>query len=44
MITQTKSPYAVDERGFYGRFGGAYIPELLYPNVEELQKNYLSKS
>lgn len=42
MITQTKSPYAVDERGFYGRFGGAYIPELLYPNVEELQKNYLS--
>jgi tryptophan synthase beta chain len=42
MITQTKSAYAVDERGFYGRFGGAYIPELLYPNVEELQKNYLS--
>lgn len=41
MTTQTKSPYAVDERGFYGRFGGAYIPELLYPNVEELQKNYL---
>ncbi|NIK72822.1 tryptophan synthase beta chain [Thermonema lapsum] len=42
MIAQTKSAYAVDERGFYGRFGGAYIPELLYPNVEELQKNYLS--
>jgi tryptophan synthase beta chain len=26
--------------GFYGKFGGAYIPELLYNNVDELQKNY----
>jgi tryptophan synthase beta chain len=33
--------YHVDEKGFYGRFGGAYIPEMLYPNVEELQQNYL---
>src|SRR5690606_37732522 len=31
----------VDERGFYGRFGGAYIPEMLYPNIEELRENYL---
>ncbi len=30
----------VDERGYYGSFGGAYIPEMLYPNVEELRKNY----
>jgi tryptophan synthase beta chain len=31
----------VDERGYYGQFGGAYIPEMLYPNVEELRLNYL---
>ncbi len=31
----------VDERGYYGKFGGAYIPEMLYPNVEELRQNYL---
>ena len=30
----------VDERGFYGKFGGAYIPEMLYPNVEELRENW----
>lgn len=30
-----------DEHGYYGEFGGAFIPEMLYPNVEELQKNYL---
>ncbi|AWW31977.1 tryptophan synthase subunit beta [Echinicola strongylocentroti] len=30
----------VDEKGFYGKFGGAYIPEMLYPNVEELRINY----
>jgi len=33
--------YQVDERGYYGQFGGAYIPEMLYPNVEELRDNYL---
>jgi tryptophan synthase beta chain len=33
--------YKVDERGYYGQFGGAYIPEMLYPNVEELRNNYL---
>jgi len=33
--------YTVDERGYYGQFGGAYIPEMLYPNVEELRRNYL---
>lgn len=30
----------VDERGYYGNFGGAFIPEMLYPNVEELRENY----
>lgn len=33
--------YSVDDRGYYGNFGGAYIPEMLYPNVEELRNNYL---
>lgn len=31
-----------DNRGFYGAFGGAFIPEMLYPNVQELKENYLS--
>ncbi|HVA97285.1 MAG TPA: tryptophan synthase subunit beta [Bacteroidia bacterium] len=33
--------YNVDEFGYYGNFGGAFIPELLHKNVEELQKKYL---
>ena len=33
--------YNVDTRGYYGQFGGAYIPEMLYPNIEELRQNYL---
>ena len=36
--------YQVDEKGFYGDFGGAYIPEMLYPNVEELRQNYIEIS
>lgn len=34
--------YLVDKKGYYGTFGGAYIPEMLYPNIEELRENYLS--
>ena len=33
--------YKVDKKGFYGNFGGAYIPEMLYPNINELKSNYL---
>ena len=33
--------YNIDENGYYGPFGGAYIPEILYANVENLRKNYL---
>lgn len=33
--------YAVTDEGYYGNFGGAYIPEMLYPNVEELRERYL---
>ncbi len=35
------SKYLVNDQGFYGRFGGAYVPEMLYPNVENLRKIYL---
>lgn len=34
--------FDVDANGYYGSFGGAYIPEMLYPNVEELRSVYLS--
>ena len=33
--------YNINKKGYYGDFGGAYIPEMLYPNVEELRQNYL---
>lgn len=33
--------YHVNEKGYFGTFGGAYIPEMLYPNVEELRTKYL---
>jgi len=33
--------YNIDERGYYGEFGGAFIPEMMYPNVKELSDNYL---
>ena len=33
--------FSPDERGFYGQFGGAYIPEMLFANVEELRLKYL---
>ncbi|MGB6037495.1 MAG: tryptophan synthase subunit beta [Cryomorphaceae bacterium] len=31
----------IDNQGFYGEFGGAFIPEMLYPNVQELKESYL---
>jgi len=34
--------YDVNKTGYYGNFGGSYIPEMLYSNIEELNKNYLS--
>ena len=33
--------YQVNQKGFYGEFGGAYIPEMMHPNIEELKNNYL---
>jgi tryptophan synthase beta chain len=35
------SSYQVNQEGYYGTFGGAFIPEMLYPNVEELRSKYL---
>lgn len=33
--------FNVNEQGYYGDFGGAYIPEMLYPNIEDLRSRYL---
>lgn len=35
------SKFQPDKNGYFGQFGGAYIPELLYPNVKEIEDNYL---
>lgn len=34
--------YQVDKDGYYGEFGGAYIPEILHKCVEELTNTYLT--
>ena len=36
-----KSKFHPDKNGYFGQFGGAFIPELLYPNVKELEDNYI---
>lgn len=36
-----KPKFQPTKEGYYGQFGGAFIPELLYPNVKELEDNYL---
>lgn len=33
--------YTVNEEGYFGNFGGSYVPEMLYPNIEELRTRYL---
>ena len=33
--------WQVDKSGYYGQFGGAYIPEMLHNNIENLKNNYL---
>ena len=35
------SKYQVSDDGLYGRFGGQWVPEMLYPNVENLRLNYI---
>ena len=34
--------FTVDDSGYYGEFGGAFIPEMMVPNIEELRENYLT--
>ena len=36
-----KNSYHADKKGYYGEFGGAFVPEMLYSNVEELRLRYL---
>ena len=36
-----KSKFHPDKNGYFGQFGGAFIPELLHPNVKELADNYI---
>jgi len=36
-----KKTFLVDKDGFYGEFGGAYVPEILYAQVENLKNHYL---
>ncbi len=40
-MNTSQSKYHVNKKGYYGDFGGAYIPEMLYPNVEELKEQYM---
>jgi len=40
MIHQNTG-FNVTDNGYYGTYGGAYIPEMLFPNVEELRNKYL---
>ncbi|MDR3180434.1 MAG: tryptophan synthase subunit beta [Prevotellaceae bacterium] len=37
---KNKPSFHVNDEGYYGEFGGAYIPEILHANVEALQKSY----
>ena len=36
------SPYQINQEGYYGEFGGAYVPEILHKCVSELQHAYLN--
>ncbi|MCX6239534.1 MAG: tryptophan synthase subunit beta, partial [Bacteroidia bacterium] len=33
--------YQANDKGYYGTFGGAFIPEMMYPNINQLQNCYL---
>src|SRR5680860_969004 len=40
-VLQDGESFQANKKGYYGEFGGAYIPEMLYPNCEELRQNYI---
>ncbi|ASB48542.1 tryptophan synthase subunit beta [Alkalitalea saponilacus] len=41
QIQKITSMIEPNKKGFYGEYGGAYIPEMLIPNIEELRSKYL---
>jgi phosphoribosylanthranilate isomerase len=41
FVNEIEENFFVDERGYYGTFGGAYVPEMLRPNLDELNSKYL---
>ncbi|MFN3343586.1 MAG: tryptophan synthase subunit beta, partial [Flavobacteriales bacterium] len=41
-LLNPENEFSVSETGFYGRFGGAFVPELLRPQLEELSACYLN--
>ncbi len=41
MTKEINMKYQVNDKGYYGEFGGAWIPEMMYANIEELQRRYL---
>ena len=38
--SNTMKNYLVDENGYYGEFGGAFVPEILHRCVDELRQSY----
>jgi len=40
-LSGKKMKYQVNEKGYYGEFGGAWIPEMMYTNIDELRRRYL---
>jgi tryptophan synthase beta subunit len=40
-MKKKKGSYQANDKGYYGQFGGSFVPEMLYPNMEELQNRYL---
>lgn len=41
MTKEINMKYQVNDKGYYGEFGGAWIPEMMYANIEELERRYL---
>jgi len=41
IMKNMEAKFQPTKEGYYGQFGGAFIPELLYPNIKELEDNYL---
>lgn len=44
MTKKIKEEITIDSRGYYGKFGGAFIPEMLEKNIRELRESYLTIS